>query len=107
MILTCIPKELGYVLICALPLAFYNTAETGSYVGTLPETHGIRLEYNRTTTTKKTFHFKDRISKANPRQIPPDANKQQDNGESFALLCCPASIMSSCLCETRSTQSKF
>lgn len=67
MILTCIPKELGYVLICALPLAFYNIAETGSYVGTLPETHGIRLEYNRTTTTKKDLPLRGQGIKGKPK----------------------------------------
>lgn len=45
MILTYILKDLGYVLICTLPLAFYNTKETCTYIRLLPETYGIRLEY--------------------------------------------------------------
>lgn len=53
MILTYILKDLGYVIICTPPLAFYNTKETCTYIRLLPETYGIRLAYNRTRTEKR------------------------------------------------------
>jgi len=76
MILTYILKDLGYVVICTLPLAFYNTKETYTYIRLLPETNGIRLEYNRTRTEKNPFHFNERKLQAKPRQLPPVPNNK-------------------------------
>lgn len=93
MILTYILKDLGYVLICTLPLAFYNTKETCTYVRLLPETYRIRLEYKRTRTGNRPSTSMRGNYRQNQDIYLLSQITKQHNRDNFALLHCTARIM--------------
>lgn len=93
MVLTYILKDLGNVLICTVPLAFYSTKETCTYIILFPEMYGTRLEYNRTRTEKTTStSIRGNYRQTQDNYLPTQIAKQH-NRENFVLLHCTARIV--------------